>query len=1325
MNRARFLAMLVATTAVLLIVVGCTNPFNGEQYYVHYHGNGITDGADYFQDPIAYRPGQTVHVLGPGTLVRTGYTLTGWNSASDGTGTEYAPYSTFTMDSDDVHLFAQWIATPTYTVTYDGNDATSGMPPVDAVAYEEGDVVTVAGQGTLTWPGHTFIGWNTSETGAGSTYAPGSTFFMGNEDVILYALWTEEPTYNVTYDGNGNTGGTPPVDANNYLAGDFVTVASAGTLVRDGFSFDGWNTMPDGSGLDRAPGAIFQIGSADVALYAQWTITPTYTITYDGNGATSGTVPVDTNSYETGALVTVAGQGSLLRTGYTFIGWNTQPDGSGTNRAAGTTFIIGSSDVTLHAQWTLIPTYTVTYDANGADGGDVPVDTNNYVAGATVMVAGAGALTRTGHVFGGWNTLPDGSGVPRVPGSTFTMGAGDVTLYAQWNPTHTVTYDGNGNTSGTAPVDTNEYEENDLVTVAGQGTLLRTSYTFVGWNTQSNGLGTSRAAGTTFLMGAADVVLYAQWSANPTYTVTYDGNGNDGGSPPVDDNNYEQGQTVTVAGPGSLSLTSHTFVGWNTEADGSGTPRAVGSTFAMGSDHVTLFAQWSANPTYTVTYDGNGNDGGSPPVDDNNYEEGSPVTVLGPNTLSLTGYEFAGWDTDPGGGDHYDPDDILTMGSDDVTLYAQWNLIPTYTVTYDGNENTGGEAPTDTNQYQEGQTVIVSGPGTLARLGYEFTGWNVDPGGGGVHYDPDDHLIMGTEDVTLFAQWNLIPTYTVTYDGNENTGGSAPVDSNEYQEDDEVIVSGPGTLERDGYDFAGWDTVDVGGGDHYDPGDPLTIGTEDVILYAQWSPVPTYTVTYDGNENTGGEAPVDGNEYEEGQTVIVSGPGTLVRDGYEFVGWDTVDVGGGDHYDPGDPLTIATEDVILYAQWSLIPTYTVTYDGNGNDGGAAPVDGNTYYEDDEATVLDEGTLTLTDHEFVGWDTVDVGGGDHYDPGDPLTIATEDVILYAQWAPLYTVTYDANGGIGDPPVDPDSYLESVDVIVLGPGDLTRDGYDFAGWDTDPGGEGAHYEPDGILVMGSADVVLYAQWEVDRTASFASQWNTENTTSGSSGSEQVTLALESTGTYDFVVNWGDTNEDTILAWDDTAVTHTYDTPGTYSVAIYGVIQGFCFDSSGDRGKLVEISEWGPLRLGNSGHYFDGAQNLVITATDLPDLTGTTDMSSAFAYCDALTTVPNMGSWDVSAVTDMSYMFYYALAFDQDLGGWDVRNVADMTGMFEDSGLSMTNYDAALNGWAALSPDLQDNVTLGAGTIQHSSAATDAYTTLTTTHLWTINDGGEYVP
>ena len=172
-------------------------------------------------------------------------------------------------------------------------------------------------------------------------------------------------------------------------------------------------------------------GETDKWLAPSTPSTPVLTVMYNGNTNTGGTVPIDTNTYLPTFTVTVLGNGTLTNTGYTFAGWNTQADGNGTDRAPASTFAMGSSNVVLYAKWTALPTYTVSYNANGCSGG-LPADSNNYLAGATVTVLGSGTLTNPGYFFASWNTQADGNGTDRAPASTFAMGSSNVILYAKW-----------------------------------------------------------------------------------------------------------------------------------------------------------------------------------------------------------------------------------------------------------------------------------------------------------------------------------------------------------------------------------------------------------------------------------------------------------------------------------------------------------------------------------------------------------------------------------------------------------------------------------------------------------------------------------------------------------------------------------------------------------------------------------------------------------------------------------------------------------------------------------------------------------------------------
>jgi hypothetical protein len=125
------------------------------------------------------------------------------------------------------------------------------------------------GPNTLVNTGLSFDSWNDARNGSGNKYCPGDTFQI-TVNTTLYAQWVPiGVTFTVTYDGNGNTDGTAPVDPCQYSVNSTVTVLDPGTLVNTGFTFDSWNDAIDGSGNPYNPGGTFQI-TANTTLYAQW-----------------------------------------------------------------------------------------------------------------------------------------------------------------------------------------------------------------------------------------------------------------------------------------------------------------------------------------------------------------------------------------------------------------------------------------------------------------------------------------------------------------------------------------------------------------------------------------------------------------------------------------------------------------------------------------------------------------------------------------------------------------------------------------------------------------------------------------------------------------------------------------------------------------------------------------------------------------------------------------------------------------------------------------------------------------------------------------------
>ena len=242
-------------------------------------------------------------------------------------------------------------------------------------------------------------------------------------------------------------------------------------------------------------------------------------------------------------------------------------------------------------------------------------------------------------------------------------------------------------------------------------------------------------------------------------------------------------------------------------------------------------------------------------------------------------------------------------------------------------------------------------------------------------------------------------------------------------------------------------------------------------------------------------------------------------------------------------------------------------------------------------------------------------------------------------------------------------------------------------------------------------------------FNSTWNTTYLSTGSTNNTSIKLPLQSGGTYDFTVWWGDGTNDTITAYDQANITHTYSAQGEYNVMINGTIVGWRFNNVGDKLKLTNIINWGTLRLGNSNSYFYGCSNLNVGATDTLDLTGTTTLYYAFGECSGITTL-DVSAWDTSSVTTLYRAFWGCSGITTlNTSNWNVTSVVDATDMLYGVTLTNASYDDLLYYWS-LQP-LQNAVTFCGGNSKYNCGdpATSRNDTLIGTYNWTITDGGLY--
>ncbi|MBP7582559.1 MAG: SUMF1/EgtB/PvdO family nonheme iron enzyme [Spirochaetes bacterium] len=150
-----------------------------------------------------------------------------------------------------------------------------------------------------------------------------------------------------------------------------------------------------------------------------------YTVAYHANGATEGTVPAEAY-YADGSGVNVAGNtGSLAKTGSPFMGWCTASDGTGTCYDGGEPITISSADVDLYARWG----HSISFNKND-DGATGTMDPQTMATGAKENLS-ACTFTKPGWHFTGWSTTPGGE-VEYEDGAEFSMGTGNVVLYAKW-----------------------------------------------------------------------------------------------------------------------------------------------------------------------------------------------------------------------------------------------------------------------------------------------------------------------------------------------------------------------------------------------------------------------------------------------------------------------------------------------------------------------------------------------------------------------------------------------------------------------------------------------------------------------------------------------------------------------------------------------------------------------------------------------------------------------------------------------------------------------------------------------------------------------------
>jgi Listeria-Bacteroides repeat domain (List_Bact_rpt)/OmpA family len=402
-------------------------------------------------------------------------------------------------------------ATTIHTVTFfendNGGDATStfqaSTTPQNLTTYSNLSV-------PFSNSGYTFDDWNTEANGSGVPYGDGANYSFLS-DISLFAQWTAVPTIHIVTFFENDSGGDNTNTFQSSTAPQNLTTFSNLNVVfsNPGYSFNDWNTAPNGGGTSYANGSNYSF-TGDASLYAQWTADPTVTATFNTNEGVGTVAPIVEPSGSTIALPTGA---ALIRNDFTLNGWNTSLDGAGTEYSLGASLIL-NVDATYYAQWTQTTPFEVQFVDNGGSGVDSSLSGNE---GTTVTLPGSAGLTELGYMLTSWNTAANGFGTSYALNQSLSLSE-PLTLYAQWTASATpitISFAANG---GSGSLSQLSGASGANVTLPGASSIVRPGYSLSSWNSASNGSGTSYSLGQSLTL-TSTLTLYAQWKSVPTSTL--------------------------------------------------------------------------------------------------------------------------------------------------------------------------------------------------------------------------------------------------------------------------------------------------------------------------------------------------------------------------------------------------------------------------------------------------------------------------------------------------------------------------------------------------------------------------------------------------------------------------------------------------------------------------------------------------------------------------------------------------------------------------------------------------------------------------------------
>ena len=537
-----------------------------------------------------------------------------------------------------------------YTVEYDLDGGT--VTTANRTSFTKFDTFTLNNPAKQ---GYDFIGWTGSN---GTTPELTVTIPTGTRENLNYtANWTPiEYTISCELDG-GTVIGNP---TSYTIESDDITLNNP---TKEGYTFLGWLgtdlsektmevTIPKGS-----------IGSKEYT--ANWTEN-TYTIIFDRNTG-SGSMA---NQEMTYTVEESLNTNEFTKIGYTFNGWNTKADGTGTTYTNGQSVknLATEGEITLYAKWQA-NTYTIIFNKNDEDAtGTMENQQMTYDVQTNLSTNG---FTKAGCTFVRWNTKADGTGAIYTNGEPVTNLAtgGEITLYAEWQvKTYSVVFNkNNDNATGTMEPQEFIYGEEQELSV---NSFSLENYEFIEWNTEPDGSGCCYydEEPVINLTEGETITLYAQWDV-VTYWINYS---LDGGT--VTGNPYIyniESNDIILNNP---IKTGYDFKGWSgTDLTGDTNTTVIIPSGSTGDRSYT--ANYTPH-TYYIKFNANGGYG----TMSNQTMTYGTYSQLSSNTFHKIGYGFSCWNTQADGSgttytDERNVRNLTTTDGEIIDLYAQWVLL--------------------------------------------------------------------------------------------------------------------------------------------------------------------------------------------------------------------------------------------------------------------------------------------------------------------------------------------------------------------------------------------------------------------------------------------------------------------------------------------------------------------------------------------------------------------------------------------------------------------------------------------------------------------------